>query len=338
VVENIRFDNWTMENVGSAITISDAGYQMEGEAPDPGAGAVTQRTPIYRDIAISHITINGAGGLIDVSGIEEMPATGVRISDVVGTGRRGLVGSYTDDLELHNVQLNVASGPAFRMTHSTNLDLDDVSTRTPIQGTPVVRLEQTPGAVVRNSRAYPGTGVFLSTPEGELNSIVFQSNIMANAATPTAAGALSNRSAAPARTREACLVQFDIDLKHPTEVGNEAITCLNIIAADLKRSPSTTLALIGNDGMRKLGAESSAISAADATERARNSRDYLVKEKGIDPARVHLYVGEPQIAGPEDLDRVEAQMVAGTVFEGNVESVLVPQGAEIKYQGLIAIQ
>ena len=338
VVENIRFDNWTMENVGSAITISDAGYQMEGEAPDPGAGAVTQRTPIYRDIAISHITINGAGGLIDVSGIEEMPATGVRISDVVGTGRRGLVGSYTDDLELHNVQLNVASGPAFRMTHSTNLDLDDVSTRTPIQGTPVVRLEQTPGAVVRNSRAYPGTGVFLSTPEGELNSIVFQSNIMANAATPTAAGALSNRSAAPARTREACLVQFDIDLKHPTEVGNEAITCLNIIAADLKRSPSTTLALIGNDGMRKLGAESSAISAADATERARNSRDYLVKEKGIDPARVHLYVGEPQIAGPEDLDRVEAQMVAGTVFEGNVESVLVPQGAEIKYQGLTAIQ
>jgi hypothetical protein len=338
VVENIRFDNWTMENVGSAITISDAGYQMEGEAPDLGAGAVSQRTPVYRDIAVSHVTIRGKGGLIDVSGIEEMPATGVRISDVVGTGRRGMTGSYTDDLELHNVQLNVESGPAIRITHSTNLELDDVSTRAPIQGTPVVRLEQTPGAVVRNSRAFPGTGVFLSTPEGELKDIVFQSNMMANATTPTAAGALANRSAAPARTREACLVQFDIDLKHPTEVGDEAKTCLDIIASDLKRSPSTKLSLIGNDGMRKLGAESTAVSAADATQRARNSRDYLVKEKGIDPARIQLYVGEPKIAGPEDIDREEAQMVAGTVFEGNVETVLVPQGAEMKVQGLTAIQ
>ena len=267
-----------------------------------------------------------------------MPLTGVRISDVVGTGRRGLTGSYTNDLELHNVQLNVESGPAFRMTHSTNLELDDVSTRTPIQGTPVVRLEQTPGAVVRNSRAYPGTSVFLSTPEGELNNIVFQSNVMANAATSTTAGTLSSRAAIPLRTRDACLVQFDIDLKHPTEVGDEAKTCLDIIASDLKRSPSTTLALIGNDGMRKLGAESTAISAEDATQRARNSRDYLVKQKGIDPARIHLYVGEPKIAGPEDIDREEAQMVAGTVFEGNVEAILVPQGGEMKVQGLTAIK
>jgi hypothetical protein len=338
VVEDIRFDNWTMENVGQAISISDAGYQMEGEAPDPGAGAVSQRTPIFRNIAISHVTIDGAQGLIDVSGIEEMPATGVRISDVVGTGRRGLTGSFTDDLELHNVQLNVESGPAFRLTHSTNLELDDVSTRTPIQGMPVVRLEQTPGAVVRNSRAYPGTGVFLSTPEGELNNIVLQSNMMANAATPTAAGVLSSRSATPARTREACLVQFDIDLKHPTEVGDEAMTCLNTIAASLKRSPNTMLALIGNDGTRKLGAESTAISVAEATQRTRNSRDYLVKEKGIDPAKIQVYVGEPKMAGPEDIDRIEAQMVAGTVFEGNVEAILVPQGAEMKYQGLTAIQ
>jgi hypothetical protein len=48
--------------------------------------------------------------------------------------------------------------------------LDDVSTRKPIAGTPVIRLEETPGAVVRNSRAFPGTGVFLSMPEGELKA------------------------------------------------------------------------------------------------------------------------------------------------------------------------
>jgi hypothetical protein len=31
-------------------------------------------------------------------------------------------------------------------------------------------------------------------------------------------------------------------------------------------------------------------------------------------------------------------MVAGTVFEGNVETILVSQGAELKYQGLTAIK
>ena len=84
VVEDIRFDNWTMENVGQAISISDAGYSMEGEAADFGPGPVTNRTPSFRNIAISHVTIHGAQGLIDVSGIQEMPTAGVRISDVVG--------------------------------------------------------------------------------------------------------------------------------------------------------------------------------------------------------------------------------------------------------------
>jgi len=216
--------------------------------------------------------------------------------------------------------------------------LDDVSTRKPIAGTPVVRLEGTPGAVVRNSRAYPGTGVFLSTPEGELKNVAFEANVMANAETPTAAGARGNVRSGPARTREACLVQFDIDLKHPTEVGDEAMTCLNTIAADLKRSPSTTLALIGNTGMRDAAGGVVATSLADASQRVRNSRDYLVKEKAIDATRIQAYVGEPKMAGPEDIDRIEAQMVAGTVFEENVETILIPAGAAMKYQGLTAIK
>jgi hypothetical protein len=337
VIENIRFDNWTMENVGQAIAISDAGYVMEGEAPDPGAGAVSNRTPILRNIAVSHVTINGAQGLIEVSGIEEMPATGVRISDVVGTGRRGMTGSYTDDLELHNVQLNVESGPAFQVTHSANLVLDDVSTRKPVVGAPVVRLEGTPSAVVRNSRAFPGTGVFLSMPEGELKDVEFEGNAMGNAEKPTAAGARMNGRSGPARPREACLVQFDIDAKHSTEVGDEAMVCLNIIAADLKRSGPTTLALIGNFGVTEVAGRHAGTNEADALARARNSRDYLVKQ-GIEAGRIKVYVGALKVDGSEDIDRIEAQMVAGTVAEGNVETMLIPAGAEMNSVGLSEVK
>ena len=338
VVEDIRFDNWTMENVGQAISISDAGYSMEGEAAELGPGPVTNRTPSFRNIAISHVTIQGAQGLIDVSGIEEIPTTGVRISDLVGSGRRGLSGSYTDDLELHNVQLNAESGPAFRMAHSTNLLFDDVGTRTPIQGTPVIRLESTPGAVVRNSRAFPGTDVFVSVPDGELKGIALEGNLLANAQTPTAVGPLSRGPAAPARTKESCLVRFDLDARHPTAVEDEAKICLDQIGVDLKRSPSTRLALIGNSGTRDAAGRPTGTSAADAAERARNSRDYLVKSAGIDPARIQILAGEPKLNGPEDIDRIEAQMVAGAVVEGNVETILIPAGAAMQYTGLTPVQ
>jgi hypothetical protein len=272
--------------------------------------------------------------LIEVNGIVEMPTAGVHISDVTGTGRRGLVGSYTDDLELHNVQLNVEAGPAFQITHSTNLELDDVSTRKPVAGVPVIRLGEVPGAVVRNSRAYPGTDVFLSTPAGELKDVGLVGNLLANAATPTAEAARVGGVPAAARTREACLVQFDLDTRHPTDVGDEAMICLNIIAADLKRSPRTSVALVGNIGMRN----GTRTSEADALQRVRNSRDYLVKTVGIDAARIQVYVGEPKMDGPEDIDRIEAQMVAGTVAAGNVETILIPVGAVLKYSGLTEVK
>jgi hypothetical protein len=230
----------------------------------------------------------------------------------------------------------VESGPAFRVTHSANLELDDVSTHAPVKATPVVRLEDTPGAVVRNSRAYAGTDVFLSAAEGELKGIALEGNLLTNAAMPTAEGAMPN-ARMPLRTRESCLVQFDIDPRHPTEAIDEAKVCLNLVAVELKRSPRTALALIGNSGTVDAAGRKVVNSAADASLRARNSRDYLIKKQGIDAARIQVYVGEPKLDGPEDIDRVEAQMVAGTVVEGNVETVLIPAGAEMKYTGLTPV-
>jgi hypothetical protein len=96
-----------------------------------------------------------------------------------------MTATYTDDLELHNVQLNPASGPAFSVQHSSNLELDDVTTSKPTAQSPVVQLHDTPGAVVRNCRAFKGTGVFLLAGTGEIKQIVLESNALANAATPT---------------------------------------------------------------------------------------------------------------------------------------------------------
>lgn len=179
VVEDLRFDNWTMENVGEAITINNY-YMMEGEtqtAQEP----VSVRTPRFRNIAVSNVTVNGAKVIIDVQGLPEMPIANVHINNVIGTGKVGLIDDYSDDLELHNVQLNTDEGPAFQAKNSTNLELDRVSTRKPHAATPVIRLDDTPGAIVRESKAFEGTDIFLSTGPGELQGMQLEGNLLKNA-------------------------------------------------------------------------------------------------------------------------------------------------------------
>lgn len=179
VVEDLRFDNWTMENVGEAITITNY-YMMEGET-QTSREPVSIRTPVFRNIAISNVTVNGAKVLIDVQGLPEMPIANVHINDVIGTGKAGLIDDYSDGLELHNVQLNTANGPAFQAANSTNLELDRVSTRKPHAATPVIRLDNTPAAIVRESKAFEGTDIFLSAGPGELEGLQLEGNLLKNA-------------------------------------------------------------------------------------------------------------------------------------------------------------
>jgi polygalacturonase len=179
VVENVRFDNWTMRNVGTAIVITNY-YLMEGETrggPEP----VSIRTPLFRNIAISNITIDGAGQLIDIDGLPERPIEALHIQNVMGSGKWGLTANYTDDLELHNVQLDPASGPGFLIQHAANLEIDDVSTSKPLAQTPVIRLQSSSGAVIRNCRAFPGTDVFLSASSEEIKTIQLSGNLLQSA-------------------------------------------------------------------------------------------------------------------------------------------------------------
>ena len=87
----------------------------------------------------------------------------------------------TADLELHHVRINAETGPAFLVRDSKELELDNVTTSKPLANMPVIRLESCPGAVVMNSIAFPGTGVFLSTPPGQMKNIETAGNITGNA-------------------------------------------------------------------------------------------------------------------------------------------------------------
>ena len=175
-VEDVRFDNWTMQNVGTAINVTNY-YMMEGEVK-AGDEPVSARTPIFRNIAVSNMTIHHARVAIDVEGLPEMPIEALRISDVVAQAVTGLKAYHTDALELHGVQIDAERGPAFLVRDSKQLELDDVTTRKPLADTPVIRLDHCPGAIVRQSRAFSGTGTFLSVAPGELKQVIQEGNAL----------------------------------------------------------------------------------------------------------------------------------------------------------------
>ena len=183
VVEDVRFDNWTMENVGTGIVVTSY-YTMGGEGATVEESA-SRRTPLFRNIAISNVTINRAAKAIDIEGLPEMRIDGLRLTDIVASGKTGLLATDTDDLELHHVLVNADSGSAFVIDDAANLMLDGIAAGKPIAASPVVRLTRSPGAILRNSRAFPGTEVFLSAGPGELKSVALLGNELQNAKLPT---------------------------------------------------------------------------------------------------------------------------------------------------------
>jgi len=207
VVENVRLDHWTMDGVGRAINVSQY-YVLEARVNSSDT-RVSERTPQFRNIVVDNMSIircpatvgyEGAAGpvMINVEGLPEMPISGLRISNIIATGKSGMKAHDTVGMELRNVQVNTDSGPAFLIRDSKELELDGVSTREPLADAPVIRLDRCPGAIVHGSRAFAGTGTFLSAAPGELKNIVLEGNILTSARTATAEAASDFWQAPPA--------------------------------------------------------------------------------------------------------------------------------------------
>jgi hypothetical protein len=110
---------------------------------------------------------------------------------------------------------------------------------------------------------------------------------------------------APPPTQSAlCSITFDKDKKRPARVDNEAKACLDDIALTLQSKSDATVAVVGESTtaekappkhMRK-GAKVEDLAA----QRAVNTKDYLVTEKGIDASRITVYTAPADGAKVED--------------------------------------
>ncbi|MFB0555114.1 MAG: glycoside hydrolase family 28 protein [Phycisphaerae bacterium] len=174
VVENIRFSNFVVENVREPIYITTFYTKTD---PEP----VSQRTPIFRDIAISHFTIKKSPCMAKIFGLPEMPIQGLRITDVVASTEVGLLCDSTVGLELQNVQVNTNKGPAFDIRNCKNIELNGIKTTKPLADEPVVRLENVQDAFIHGCRAFPGTESFLELKGKTTKDILLIGNHLSDA-------------------------------------------------------------------------------------------------------------------------------------------------------------
>ena len=119
--------------------------------------------------------------------------------------------------------------------------------------------------------------------------------------------------AAQPTTSSLCTTSFERDKARPVRVDNEAKACLDDVTMSLQQNPNAKLALVGTEDAKEARRSKGKVAA----ERAANTKDYLVTDKGIDASRIVLYTS--------------------TADSETVTTTLVPLGATLDPTGLTPV-
>jgi outer membrane protein OmpA-like peptidoglycan-associated protein len=143
---------------------------------------------------------------------------------------------------------------------------------------------------------------------------------------------------APApKTQTLCTIQFDHDKRRPARVDNDAKGCLDDVALNAQRASDATLVVVGNTAPETAPAgkgrrRHEAPPADLASQRAVNTKDYLVKEKGIDASRISVRTGT---TGTNEVDNY--LVPAGATFDNDVTGTTAVDESSVKAQPRTAL-
>jgi outer membrane protein OmpA-like peptidoglycan-associated protein len=169
------------------------------------------------------------------------------------------------------------------------------------------------------------TSATLSTAGAPSGSITVSCNVQddkGQTATSTTSVTVLAPPPPPApKTAALCSINFERDKKRPARVDNEAKACLDDVALSLQKKTDATTVVVGE------AAPSEKKAAELAAQRAVNTKDYLVTEKGIAADRIAVKTGT---AGDK---KVENYLVpAGATFENDVTGTSKVDETAVKVQ------
>ncbi|MGD0630379.1 MAG: hypothetical protein ABR987_13570 [Terracidiphilus sp.] len=119
-------------------------------------------------------------------------------------------------------------------------------------------------------------------------------------------------------TQPLCSIDFAKDKLRPTRVDNEAKACLDAVALSLQQHADDSLVIVG---------EATGTESGYAAQRAVNTKNYLVTEKGIDPTRITVVTGSESTPGVEDY-----LIPPGAIFTADVQGTTPVDETQVKPQ------
>jgi hypothetical protein len=131
-------------------------------------------------------------------------------------------------------------------------------------------------------------------------------------------------------TQALCSITFEKDPKRPERVDNDAKACLDEVALDLQKQTDATIVVVGDstaaEKTPKKGGKH-AMAEDYAAQRAVNTKDYLITEKGIDASRITVKTGTA------DAQEVQNYLVpAGADFATEVPGTTAVDESKVKPQ------
>lgn len=176
-----------------------------------------------------------------------------------------------------------------------------------------------------------GTTATLSTTGAPAGTITVTCNVSDDKG-QTASSTTTVDVAAPpapvAKTQTLCSIQFNHDRRRPMRVDNDAKACLDDVALNAQRNPDATLVLVGNSAPVSRWDRRHHITAErEAAQRAVNTKEYLVRQKGIDASRISVRTGT---SGANEVDNY--LVPSGANFENDVPGTTAIDTATVHAQ------
>ena len=136
VVENIYISNINMINIPNEALIFNLFYGGKGRGEDPNEEdkkdvedilpAVTEETPVFRNIFIKDITCKGVGRAAFFNGLPEMRIKNINMENItVSNAKEGIVLKEADGVSMKNIKIELLKdGSTLKMQQVSNVTID----------------------------------------------------------------------------------------------------------------------------------------------------------------------------------------------------------------------
>jgi polygalacturonase len=137
IVENIYISDITMIDIptepirfnmfygGFAPVLDDGNSSTDLIDTEATAVAVSEETPVFRNIKVKNIVANGFGNAALFMGLPEMKLENVSLENAVLLAPKGFTMIDVNNIQLINVQVIQEDGPAMTIFNSNNVDIAD---------------------------------------------------------------------------------------------------------------------------------------------------------------------------------------------------------------------